>query len=91
MKTILLALPVSLFSLSGFAADVSKHTCKQPKLLTRAADMDETKRFDRDFAAYKTCITKYISEHGDLAQAHQKAAKDAVAEINGFVAKANAK
>ncbi len=94
MKYVLPVLLLSLFSARGFAADaVTPHHCKKPKLLSRAdqGDINETKRFDRDFAAYKSCITKYITEHGDLAQAHQKAAKDAVAEINGFVDKANAK
>lgn len=94
MKIILTAVLIALFSLCAAAADtVTPHTCKKPRLLSHVdqSDPSETKRFDHDFGAYKTCITKYIKEHGDLAQAHQKAAKDAVAEINAFVAKANAK
>ena len=92
MKTLLSALVLALFCTKGFAADtVTPHACKKPKLLPRAADMEETKRFERDFGAYKNCIVKYVKEHGDLAQAHQKAALAAKAEIDALVAKANAK
>jgi hypothetical protein len=93
MKIILSCLLLAL-SAPGFAADtVTPHNCKKPKLLSRVdqGDPSESKRFDREFTAYKACITKYIQEHGDLAQAHQKAAKAAVDEINAFVAKANHK
>ncbi len=93
MKHVLLCAFISLFSASGFAADtVTPHNCKKPKVLSRVdqGSMEETKRFDRDFGAYKNCIVKYVKEHGDLAQAHQKAALAAKAEIDKLVAKANA-
>ncbi|MEK6805613.1 MAG: hypothetical protein AABY95_03085 [Pseudomonadota bacterium] len=92
MKYLLSALLITLFSANAWAADtVTPHTCKKPKVLGRAADMEESKRFEREFGAYKNCIVKYVKEHGDLAQAHQKAALAAKAEIDALVAKANAK
>ncbi len=92
MKTLLSVLLIGLFSTNGFAADaVTPHACKKPKLLSRAADMEENKRFDRDFKVYKSCIEKYVKEHDGLAVAHHNVAKAAVDEINAFVVKANAK
>lgn len=75
------------------AAPVADPQCVEPDLPPRVAPAErDIKRFNKQYAEYKTCMDAYIAtekahtkEYQDLAQAHVEAGNRAILRFNHFV------
>jgi hypothetical protein len=77
------------------AVDISKPKCEPKPVFpgagaTLRGSEGRRRAFDRDLAAYKTCMTKYMDEQKAQTLAHQNAYTAAVTEFNGTMKEINA-
>lgn len=74
------------------APDIAKPKCEpKPEFPGRLAMQSESRRklFQREFNAYKDCMTNYVNERNAYGKASIDAANAAIAEYNDVAAKVN--
>jgi hypothetical protein len=100
MKRFVLAASVLLATSAAFAQapaavptpDVPKPKCEpKPEFPGRLAMQSDSRRklFQREFNAYKDCMTNYVNERNAYGKASIDAANAAIAEYNDVAAKVN--
>ena len=82
-KSILIGILV-FASLSAFADMISpSHNCSKPMKPSHFASQADQALFDRQVAAFKQCLSKFINEQNKEARMHSEAARQATNELKG--------